>query len=206
MADLADKYPSPHWTVIRQWVALAGVVSDGVSGAPIVGARVEIASGPRSARQTTRADGSYVFSGLPAGSYGLRASLPTPGGRYGTVTADSVAVTDTRDADGRLAVTAWNPSLSPTRVHGTMQGKASGKAAAPVAGAKVQVRGSGYAATTDDQGRYALGPLEAGKLTLEFSAAGFQTRAAIVTLVAGNDLAQDITLDFEVPPKKTNGG
>ncbi len=206
MAELADKYPSPHWTVIRQRVALAGVVSDEVSGAPIVGARVEITSGPRSARQTTRADGSYVFSGLPVGNYGLRASIPAPGGRYGAVTTDAVAVTDTRDTDGRLTVAAWNPALSPTRIQGTVQGKPSGGDAAPLAGARVQARGSRYAVTTGDHGRYALIPLEAGKLTLEFSAPGFKSGSATLSLTVGNDLTQDMTLDFEVPPKKTNGG
>lgn len=206
MADLADKYPSPHWTVIRQRVALAGVVSDEVSGAPIVGARVEITNGPHSARQTTRADGSYVFSGLPVGNYGLRASIPAPGGRYGAVTTDAIAVTDARDADGRLTVAAWNPALPPTRIHGTVKGKASGKSAAPLASARVQVRGGRYSATTDGGGSYALSPLEAGKLTLEFSAPGFKSASVTLSLTAGNDLTQDITLDFVVPPKKTNGG
>lgn len=205
MVDLADKYPSPHWTLIRQRVALAGVVSDGVSGAPIVGALVEITSGPKATRQTTRADGSYVFSGLPAENYSLSVSPPAPGNRYGTA-SDAVTVTETRDADSRLAVTLKNLALPPTCIHGTVRGKPSGGDAAPLAGARVQARGSGFAATTDDQGRYALGPLEAGKLTLEFFAKGFQNGLAALSLTAGNDLAQDITLEFEVPPKKTNGG
>lgn len=55
----------------------------------------------------------------------------------------------------------------------------------PVPGAFVEVRGSGRSAETDAQGRFALGGLPAGTLTVEATKLGYSVESTQITTVAG---------------------
>lgn len=170
-------------------VALAGQVTDGVSGKPIAGAVVEIVDRPE--RTVSRPDGIFFFLDLPADSYRLRVIAPQLGTRYGTVETDAVQVEDGRDAAGRVKVAKADVKLPPTRIHGQVTRSDN---AQPIVGAKVRLRGDTTVVRTDADGRYALTGLVAGNPTLEVSAANFVTASQAVELGAGQDLTVDIAL------------
>lgn len=89
------------WTVARHRVAIAGLVVDGVTGKPIVGAHVEIVGKPAAYEEKlallagslgdagremerpdtarTRGDGLFYFLDLPDGRYAVLAFLPKEG-------------------------------------------------------------------------------------------------------------------------------
>ena len=205
MPNAPKAYDSPHWTVIRQRASMAGVVSDAISGEPIAGAMVEILSGPRMGAQTSRGDGSYVFIGLPAGTYNLRASFTRMGDRYGMSNVATVKISNTQDNQGSWAASLQQLPLPPTRIHGTVQGKQSDGTTAPVAGVKVSLRGSSDSTVTDGDGRYALNAIQAGSRTVEIMAAGYRPAVVTAALAAGQDYLLDLTLDPDTPSKQANG-
>jgi hypothetical protein len=173
---------------VRHLVALAGRVTDAATGQPVAGAQVAITTAPqaftdrlalaalaagagwaalaeRPDRTLTRADGSFYFVDLPDGSYGLTASLPAAGPRYGTVSATA---TVTRDAQGGLKPVLTVLALPPTQVGGTVQGPDQ----KPLLLAEVMMVGSGERTLTDAAGSYRLLGVEPGARTVEATAPG----------------------------------
>lgn len=183
---------------VRHQVALAGRVVDGATGAPIAGARVELATVPpglkglldvhraqhgrtwdrldeRADRTRTDAAGRFTFLDLPSGAYALAASLPGDSRRYGAAKGKA---TVKRNRAGDVA-TAWlELSLPATSV----TGKVTGPGAKPVVLAAVQVKGGLERAYTDSQGKFLLAGLESGPRTLVVTARGFKPAEKDVAL------------------------
>ena len=161
--------------------AVAGTVTD-ASGAPLA-ASVTVAGTGESA--VAAADGSYRLL-LPAGSYTLRFE------RVG-YTPKEVAVTI---ADGQTAtVDAQLASSGLGAVTGVVRSAAGG---APVAGARVEVLGSGLpAATTGADGRYTVDGVPGGTYRVEVGATGFGTRVVENVVVADGAATE---LDVELAP------
>jgi hypothetical protein len=176
--------------VVRRQVVLAGRVVDGQTQTPLAGAIVELADAPaafrrwlaahrvqhgaawerlaeRPDRTRTDAAGRFAFLDLPSGSYGLAASLPGSGSRYGTSQSRARV---TRDRDGNAQLAIVDLALPTT----TVTGKVTGPGSKPVLLASVQVKGAPEHAFTDAQGQYVLAGLEAGQRTLLVRARGFE--------------------------------
>ena len=188
-----------EWEIVRRRVALAGCVVDAGTGKPVQGAvvaitgmpdafkkRLEVAAQPygnrwntmleRPDRTRTRPDGLFYFLGLPDGKYGLIASIPGCGGRYGTV---EESATVSRNADGDTKIALVKCVLPPTLVKGkiTASGRKTG-----VALARVRIKGSGERVFSDAQGQYIVVGIEPGKRTLLVSAQGYRAESQECTL------------------------
>jgi hypothetical protein len=196
-----------EWTILRRAVAIAGRVTDVLSGGPIAGALIEITNGPaafisirniratdpawarqpvRLDRRLSRPDGMYAFSDLPVGNYTLQVSAPSQGSRYGVVTLASVAVTNDREPSGRIKLAAADAALSPTRIRGQVL-RADTSPPKPAAGAKVRLRGDTTIVLTDAGGNFMLNGLVAGSPMIEVTAKGFKTFTQVVLLKAGQE-------------------
>jgi Carboxypeptidase regulatory-like domain len=182
----------------RHQVAIAGQVTDALTGRAIGGARVGITAAPaafadwlairakqygaqwaamveRPDRTRTAADGHFHFLDLPDGQYTMTASLPGSVSRYGMAGRQAVV---SRGAQGTITMAAADISLPPT----TLKGEITEQDGKPVALAEVRVQGSGERVFSDAQGRYMLAGLEAGQRTVLVLAQGYQPVSQTVTL------------------------
>jgi hypothetical protein len=204
----------------QQWVpfeltwaaSIAGQVTDGVTGAAISGARVQIVKGPKTFDAKRRilandpgwerkkerldqtfsqADGIYVLTNLPSGLYRLQVTAPAPSSRYATAETPFIRVWATRDPEGRIKLDPANVVLSPTRIHGRVTRADTGQ---PVEGARVRLRGDINVVRTDAEGGYALANLVASSPTLEVVAANLVTASQALSLEAGQDLEVNVVL------------
>ncbi|HEY7194173.1 MAG TPA: TonB-dependent receptor [Gemmatimonadales bacterium] len=94
-----------------------------------------------------------------------------------------------------LAGLCLMPSLALAQ-SGTIRGRVTDSAGAPLARASVSAEGTGLSATTDDQGRYEIRGLDAGAYTLRVRMLGYQPRTARVVLDQGA-----VTQDFTLTPQ-----
>lgn len=94
-----------------------------------------------------------------------------------------------------LAGLSLVPSLALAQ-SGTIRGRVTDSAGAPLARASVSAEGTGLSATTDDQGRYEIRGLDAGAYTLRVRMLGYQPRTARVVLDQGA-----VTQDFTLTPQ-----
>ena len=197
-------------TTAHHRVAIAGHVTDGVTGRVMSGVMLSIAEMPESFRRRlhglalewgakwesmtaradktlTRADGLFYFLDLPEGDYTLQAACPQLGQRYGTDEA-SVRV-------GDASVTNCQPGwtvlrLPPSGIQGSVMSKKSA-----VVHASVSVRGSAESVFTDTNGRYALTGIEAGQRTVVIKAQGFRSVVQEVQIAGpGQMVTTDISL------------
>lgn len=189
------------WQIARHKVAIAGRVTDGVSGKLLSGVQVTIVSMPsllkkrldiaavqygdswvtmteRADKTLTRHDGLFYFLDLPDGKYGLSASLSRPGMRYSK--ADE-KVTVSRDAKGTMELGFVNLVLQQTLLKGKITGPGH-KTGIPMA--EVRVKGSGERAFSDAHGQYLLTGIESGKRTVLVSAQGYRETSQAVTIAA----------------------
>lgn len=196
-----------EWTIVRRAVAIAGTVTDALSGRPIAGALIAITSGPpaflaqrailardpawerqaeRLDRRRSRRDGLYAFSDLPPGAYELVISAPDEGSRYGTATLPAVAVTSEREPSGRIKLAPADAALAPTRITGrVLRGDTNPQQ--PALDARARLRGDTNVARADADGRFTLSGISAGSPTLEVTAPGYRTLTLAVTLAAGQE-------------------
>jgi len=84
------------------------------------------------------------------------------------------------------------PSLALAQ-SGTIRGRVTDAAGAPLARASISAEGSGLSATSDDQGRYEIRGLDAGAYTLRVRMLGYQPKTARVVLDQGA-VTQDFAL------------
>ena len=185
----------------RRVVGIAGRVTDGTTGRPVGGARVEISSAParfrrqlaakavqhgqawdameqRPDRTTTAADGHFHFVDLCTGQYKLTASWPGAGDRYGTAQA---RVEVTAGIGGRIRAATADLALPVTTVAGTVTGPGS----APLAMARLRVQGSGESVFSDVDGWFSLAGVEAGTRTIVATAPGFTSASKPVVVKSG---------------------
>lgn len=195
----------------RHQVAIAGRLTDAVTGRALAGGRVELTSVPaafaewlaaralgagsgweslpvRPDRAPVEADGHFHFLDLPDGQYTVTASLPQSGTRYGTA---EVGRTIARDATGTIARQTADLALPPT----TVRGRVTGPGAVAVQLACVRVRGGEETTYTDELGDFVLTALEAGSRELLVAAAGFQPSSSrAVSLQAGATTIENVSL------------
>ncbi|MGO9272717.1 MAG: hypothetical protein ACLQOO_21190 [Terriglobia bacterium] len=223
------------WQETRHQVAIADTVlladEDGTEK-PIRGARVEITDKPlafndfldakaiqfgsrwaamldRPDRAQSAPDGLFYFLDLPDGEYTLKASLPGPGGRYGTAeerttVTSKVVENDVRDkyvtfAEGRheIEMALVKLVIQPTTIKGKItapalpvkksQERNTGKTTGAVQEtavtlAEVRVKGSGERAFSDAQGQYVLAGVEPGQRTVLVFAQGYRPAFKAIVL------------------------
>jgi Carboxypeptidase regulatory-like domain len=199
-------------STVRHQLVLAGHVVDGELGTPLAGARVHLVALPapfeqwvarhavaygavwddldeRPDRTRTDARGRFMFVDLPSGSYGLTASLPAGGSRYGTRTETAQVV---RDELGGAELTMLELTLPATCVAGTVTDAQS----KPLVLATVTIADGSASTLTDAQGRYALRGVETGRRSIVARSRGFKPATAAVDLTeAGTTKTLDFVLD-----------
>lgn len=174
--------------ILRRKAAIAGTVTDTITGAPISGAVVGITT--RNLETRTGPDGFFYFPDLRTGSYTLTVSAPLLGSRYGTARITGVTVQNAADSRP-IFNTKANVRLPPTRVTGTVTRSSDGQ---PLPKAVVRILGSEAKCLTDQNGKYTLSGLYAGAPTVQASAAGRTAAAKKVTLTAGKETVADFSL------------
>lgn len=203
-----------QWETSTLRVALFGRVTDARTGAPLAGARVEVADGPgafdraqalrakgagpawatmerRPGRTVTGEDGAWHLADLPPGGYQLAFSLPRAAGRYGTAQASATLQASPGGGVTPLKVDA---ALAPTALEGRVT--APGGAAVPMA--EVTLRGSAERALTGSDGRWRMVGVEPGARQVRISARGFQPATRDVAL-ASPGASQTVDVQLATP-------
>jgi carboxypeptidase family protein/TonB-dependent receptor-like protein len=95
-----------------------------------------------------------------------------------------------------IACAAFTPRAAPAQeVLGGIQGKAADSSGAPLAGVRVTLVGSAFAATADADGRYAVVDVPAGEYTLRAELTGYGgSEVAVVLVRAGGSVRVDFAL------------
>lgn len=170
--------------------AVEGVVLDGVTGAPVGGARVvaiaSAAGGPVDVT-VTAADGSFAFSRLPAGPARFEAYLGS-GRPDGVGTAEVVA-----DSTVTVQVVLGPPQEG--SVTGTVYRRAGGQRT-PAGGVYVLARQLGLYALTGADGSYRLDGVPLGDVSVEAvdPATGERASRLVTLTAAGQELVVDLEL------------
>jgi protocatechuate 3,4-dioxygenase beta subunit len=205
--------PKRTVVIVRRTVAVAGRVTDALTGQPLAGAIVEVTGGPpefvtkraalaadpawaqraeRLDRRVTRPDGWYALSDLPPGTYTLQVSVPHLGTRYqAAALLNNIAIAAPPGPNEPANPVFVHVALQPTRV----KGRVTRNGGQGVAGAKVRLRGDTTVVPTDDDGRFVLSRIVAGKPTIEITAKNFQPFSQTLTLNAGQELTVDTVLN-----------
>ncbi|TRO82670.1 carboxypeptidase-like regulatory domain-containing protein [Trichloromonas acetexigens] len=179
-----------QWEIRRHQAAIAGRVIDAETGKAMPGARVTATAGPLSWESHSGADGHFHFLDLVDGTYGLTASYPPGGSRYGSAQVEAVVG---RDGTGRIQLATADLSLPATRVRGRIT-RPGGQG---VVMAEVVVEGSGERTYSAADGHYALIGVEVGVRRVRVAARGFQPVTGVVTLAAAGAVA---TLNLTLTP------
>jgi hypothetical protein len=158
---------------------IRGVVSNLVTGAPVVGASVS-ASGT-GISTTTGFDGSYELNSVPAGPTTLIASAD--GFESATVQVSVIA--------GQTAVQNISLSARGSLVQGTVFNAATNQ---PIAGAAIEVKATGIRTSSGSNGAFALPNVPAGSQTLTASAPGYDSDQAALFLTADVATSRDFYL------------
>jgi Carboxypeptidase regulatory-like domain len=197
----------------RRQVAIAGRVTFAPSGDPAAGALVAIVSGPapfeerlgwraalhggsldgvpdRPDQVHAAADGHYHFLDLLPGTYGLAATVPAGGSRYGTGTGEAEVVV----AGGDVTFAHADLVLPATTLTGRVV-ESVGGTETPVQMAAVRVAGSGESTFTATDGTFTLVGVEAGPRAVTVSAAGRGSETVAVTLARGATTQVDVSLE-----------
>ena len=149
--------------------SIAGTITDSVTNAPIVGAKVTAGCCGRSA--TTGEDGTYIITGVLAGDYTVKAMKC---GEY----AMKAYPTEVHVEEGQ-AVTGIDIALAPMgggggdgSISGTVYDKRTNE---PIAGVKVTTGGChGGSATTAEDGTYTITGLADGSYTVKAMKTGYK--------------------------------
>ena len=173
--------------------SITGTVLD-PSGNAIVGARVDITAGPVVGLfDVTSTDGTFDLTGLPDGTYTLRARATGFQDATGTVT-----ITNAGTVTQNLT-----PAVDTLSNFGAITGRITGGASSgSTAGATVTITGGaldGTSTAADGQGDYVLANLPAGTYTLTFAMTG-QTSVVRSNVVVTSGSSTVVNATF------TNGG
>ena len=188
--------------------ALIGVVRDATSDSTVAGVSIEarwyvlgVAPGqrlawlPRMAASSTDARGRFVLCGVPRdGEFALWASSGSQ--RTGQVTQDlSGRLLSSRSlyvgpAETDSLTTADTAPTPP----GTVVGRVQSPEGTPIAGARVEVRGTGVATQTTESGSFELTGAPLGTQVLEVAALGFLLRRPVVDVRPSAPARLELTL------------
>ena len=147
----------------------------------------------RAVNTTADAEGRYTLCGIP-GDAAVSARASAPGGRTSGEVAVTIPAGSLMQRDMLVAVPGA-ARRGTARVAGRVR-KADGS---PLAGAQVQVFGSGRTATTDASGAFTLDALPPGTSTLEARAVGYTPERRPVDLENNQLATAELTLDA-LPP------
>jgi hypothetical protein len=172
----------PPWETLRRQVAIAGRVTDAMTGRPLSGTKLSITALNFSLDLTTAADGHFHVLDFPDGAYTVNATLAEAGSRYGKTQAQATVA---RDGSGRIIMAKADLALNPT----TIKGKVTIKGGTPLAMAEISLRGSGERAYSDKDGNYSLCGVETGDRLVQVLAQGFKPASQTVKLVKAGDVA-----------------
>jgi hypothetical protein len=166
--------------------AISGTVTDTqAGGAGLAGATVIVNSVTPVISTTTAANGTYTLTGVPVGTRTINASAAN----YVAANSGNVTVT------ANQTTTGINRSLNRTTVSvsGTVR---DGTTSATIAGATVRVQEQSSKSTgTDGSGYYSLTGVYWGDVHLQVSADSYTAKTIPVSLTAGTNPTQDVTLD-----------
>lgn len=171
-----------QWEIRRHQAAIAGRMVDAETGKAMSGARVTVTVGPLSWESLSGDDGHFHFLDLPDGAYGVTASYPPGGSRYGIAQVDAVVG---RDGTGRIQLATADLSLPAT----TVRGRIIRPGGQGVVMAEIVLEGSGERTYSAADGHYALVGVEAGLRRVRVRAQGFQPAMREVTLAAAGAVA-----------------
>ena len=154
--------------VVNRGGIIEGTVRQSTDGAPLAGATIQANGGGLSFSATTSADGTYILSGLPAGSFSVSAGGDSFVGQQISAVA-STPGQPTTGIDFALTLGA------------TVQGLVT-SGGAPLAGATVTVvspSGAASSATTDAEGHYLINDVPPGPATIRAEANGRDPRQRV---------------------------
>lgn len=157
----------------------ANSISGGVSGSALQGVQIALA-GARSANATTNVNGTYSFSGLPAGNYSLTPALA--GYTFNPASSIVTLASGAASSGNNFVESAY------TGVTSSVAGKVSGPL---VQNAIFRLSGAGTGAVlADSSGNYSFTGLAAGSYTVTPSLAGyvFSPASFATTTLAGDAL------------------
>jgi hypothetical protein len=152
----------------------------------------------QSERTLIAGSGVQTHSAARWGDYSSMSVDPTDGCTF-WFTSEYPATTSSADWHTRIGALKFPNCVA--GAHGEVTGKVTSQAGAPIAGASVQVSGSGT--VTDAQGTYKLS-LPVGEHELTVSAFGYAPKTATVTVTDGGTATADFTLDA-VPTRRISG-
>ena len=164
---------------------LSGTVTDASTTAPLSGATVTLSNG---AVTSTNAGGSYQFTSVAAGTYGLSAAKPG----YATGSASGVVVTAGSTTTQNFALTPAPP--------GTLQGTVTDASTKLAVGGATVTLSTGPSTTTNASGFYQFASLGAGTYNVTAAKAGYNSSTAIgVVVTSGGTTTQDFALTAPAP-------
>ena len=174
-AVIANAFQSATYAAPPTTGAITGQVTDSSTSNPTLGIPGATVSAG-GASTTTGSNGSYILSGVPAGSVTVSASAAG----YGSGSRSSVLVTAGQTTSG------INLSLTPTA--GTLRGTVTDSVTTnPVSGASVSI--GGVTTFTDGSGGYTLSGVPLGSQPAHISASYYATWNANVTVNPGSQTA-----------------
>jgi hypothetical protein len=167
---------------------LAGSLDD-TTGAPVAGARLEVMDGSTEGRRAVvAADGTFSIDMLPPGHLHVRIEHPA----YPTGELDVVASSTGERVRLVLALGG--------AIEGVLLDNSTGAAVASTPIAAAGPGGATAEATSDNAGRWKLGPLKPGKWKLEVRQAGYRPHAREVDVPAartpGGTSLRDVRIDL----------
>jgi len=157
--------------------SLQGIVIDGITNTPIVGASVLL----NAVAHATDATGKFVFSPVTAGAYIVTVSASG----YQAVTAAVSVVAGVND----VGIITLQPSPSAT----TLQGTVTDSLGSAIVNAVIATDG-GPNTASDTTGAYQLNGLIGTQFTIHVSAAGYVAQTFAVTVSAPGEYTQDFHL------------
>ena len=157
---------------------IAGTVKD-EADVIIVGATIVVEEADLSA--ITDADGYYILENLPVGTYDVATIADNHYPQTATVTVEKDEIV-IQDFIIPQAIRAY-----------TVSGAVTDKdTEGPLGGAMVTIEGTGWSATTEDDGSYSISDVEAGTYDITASKSGYTNQTETVTVEG------DTTVDFEL--------
>lgn len=165
--------------------AVAGVVTDSLTGTPLPGARVILTSGGDLLETTATAGGAYHLCGVPAGPLRLRATVAgsTSGIRALGIDQGSLNTLD-------LQV----PLSTPVSVTGRIVDLVTG---APVGTATLRLIGTEQRQVSDRDGRFAFLDVPPGRYALEVQHLGYGMQSD--SLIVGG--GQEMEIEMRLPTR-----
>lgn len=170
--------------------AIAGTVTDLLTGAPLPGARVVMASGTDEREARSAADGVYHFCGVPEGAIRVQASAA------GAASAP-LRLHAAGESPARLAADLRIPLSTTIRVSGRVRDFDSG---APIGAALVRLVGTDARQITGRDGRFLFPSVPPGRYRLEAQHVAYGTQSDSLHVGAAAEVEIDLRLPREAIP------